>query len=221
VEKEITIPEPLWSLLRCCEIYCVAACCGLDAFDFSPENIQIWIAETDVKTLSQVRHQLQEMIRSTSDQTCTYSSNQLNFWGDYTAWKTLLNQWETLVMPSDQAIPILLSRDISKSVDFYQKLGFQSAYPVDSTDDYAILCRGSLEIHLSCYPEIVPSESYLACYLRVAHVDQLFQEFQILGLPVDGIPRIGALENKPWGMREFYIVDPDGNLLKIGQVIEL
>jgi hypothetical protein len=28
------------------------------------------------------------------------------------------------------------------------------------------------------------------------------------------------LEDKPWGLREFAIVDPDGNLLRIGQVIE-
>jgi len=221
VEKEVTIPEPLWSLLRCCEIYCVAACCGLDAFDFSSEHVQNWIAETEAKTLRQVRHQLQEIAQYISDETYTYSSNQLNFWGDYSAWKTLLNQWEILVMPSDQAIPILVSRDIPKSVEFYQKLGFESTYPVDSTADYAILCRGALEIHLSFFPDIVPSESYLACYLRVTQVDELFQELQALELPTEGIPRIGFLEDKPWGMREFYIVDPDGNLLKIGQVVEV
>jgi hypothetical protein len=28
-----------------------------------------------------------------------------------------------------------------------------------------------------------------------------------------------TLENKPWGLREFAIVDPDGNLLRIGQII--
>jgi hypothetical protein len=27
------------------------------------------------------------------------------------------------------------------------------------------------------------------------------------------------LETKPWGMREFAIVDPDGNLIRIGQTI--
>lgn len=219
IEKEVTIPEPLWSLLRCCEVYCVAACCGLDAFDFSPAHTQNWVTEMDVRTLNQVRRQLQEMAHSISDKTCTYSSKQLNFWGDYFDWKTLLNQWETLVMPSDQAIPILVSRDITKSVDFYQNLGFESTYPVDSTADYAILHRGSLEIHLSFFPDIVPSESYLACYLRVTQVDELFQEFQALGMPTEGIPRLGCLEDKPWGMREFYIIDPDGNLLKIGQII--
>jgi hypothetical protein len=28
-----------------------------------------------------------------------------------------------------------------------------------------------------------------------------------------------ALADKPWGLREFALVDPDGNLLRIGQVI--
>lgn len=220
MNKEITISEPLWSLLRCCEIYCIAACCGLDAFDFSSENVRNWVVETDPTILNQIRYQLRVIAHSIADGTVIYSSDQLNFWGDSSAWKNLLNQWETLVMPSDQAIPILVSRDIYKSIDFYQKLGFERTYPVDSGTNYAILYRGSLEIHLTFFPEIVPSESYLACYLRVAHVDELFQEFESLGLPVEGIPRIGSLENKPWGMREFYIVDPDGNLLKIGQVIQ-
>jgi hypothetical protein len=28
-----------------------------------------------------------------------------------------------------------------------------------------------------------------------------------------------SLEDKPWGLREFAVVDPDGNLLRIGQLI--
>jgi hypothetical protein len=38
-------------------------------------------------------------------------------------------------------------------------------------------------------------------------------------LPLRGIPRMDAIENKSWGMREFAIVDEDGNLLRIGQVL--
>lgn len=29
-----------------------------------------------------------------------------------------------------------------------------------------------------------------------------------------------ALEDEPWGLREFAVVDPDGSLLRIGQVID-
>jgi hypothetical protein len=28
-----------------------------------------------------------------------------------------------------------------------------------------------------------------------------------------------ALEDKPWGLREFALVDPEGNLVRIGQVM--
>jgi hypothetical protein len=38
-------------------------------------------------------------------------------------------------------------------------------------------------------------------------------------LPNKGIPRMESLEDKPWGLREFAIIDTDGNLLRIGQII--
>jgi hypothetical protein len=38
-------------------------------------------------------------------------------------------------------------------------------------------------------------------------------------LPRKGIPRQDDLDDKPWGMREFAIVDPDGNLIRIGQAV--
>nr|RNJ65896.1 MAG: VOC family protein [Leptolyngbya sp. IPPAS B-1204] len=113
------------------------------------------------------------------------------------------------------AIPILPSQNLSETIAFYRKLGF--AYVSGDQETYAILCRDTIELHFSLFPEIVPGESYAACYLRVTNVDELFQEFMLQSLPAKGIPRIGHLDDKPWGMREFYVVDPDGNLLKIGQ----
>jgi hypothetical protein len=53
----------------------------------------------------------------------------------------------------------------------------------------------------------------------VADVDSLYQAFGAAGLPRQGIPRMDLLANKPWGMREFAVVDDDGNLLRIGQVL--
>ena len=34
-----------------------------------------------------------------------------------------------------------------------------------------------------------------------------------------GLPRMDTIEDRPWGMREFVIVDEDGNLLRIGQAL--
>lgn len=120
-------------------------------------------------------------------------------------------------MTAGQAIPTLPSRDLVETVSFYQKLGFESRSVQDYADIYVILQRGSLELHFFKMAEIVPAESYGGCYLRVDSVEALVEEFQQLVLPREGIPRLGALEDKPWGMREFYLVDPSGNLLRIGQ----
>lgn len=36
---ELEIPEQLWHLIKYCEKPCVAECCGVNAFDFSPVHI--------------------------------------------------------------------------------------------------------------------------------------------------------------------------------------
>ena len=52
---------------------------------------------------------------------------------------------------------------------------------------------------------------------RVLDAESIYRAFALAELPRRGIPRLDALEDKPWGMREFAMVDPDGNLIRIGQ----
>jgi catechol 2,3-dioxygenase-like lactoylglutathione lyase family enzyme len=119
---------------------------------------------------------------------------------------------------TDIAIPILPSRSLRKTLDFYGKLGFAGKV-LGAGDAYAILTRGSLELHFFLHPELRPAESSAGCYIRVGDVDSLYQAFSQAALPEKGIPRMDSLENKPWGLREFAIVDEEGNLLRIGQVL--
>lgn len=119
---------------------------------------------------------------------------------------------------TDLAIPILPSRDIAATVDFYRRLGFEGG-PHAADAGYAILTRGPLELHFFRHPDLVPAESCAGCYLRMGDVARIHRAFAAAGLPNRGIPRMDVLEDKPWGLREFAIVDPDGNLLRIGQVI--
>ena len=56
----------------------------------------------------------------------------------------------------------------------------------------------------------------LSCYWRVADADRLYHEFAALGLPASGLPRITEPQDEPWGMREFTLKDPSGNLLRVG-----
>ena len=63
------------------------------------------------------------------------------------------------------------------------------------------------------------AHSSAGCYIRVLDVEGIYRSFSSSQLPRTGIPRMDILEDKPWGLREFAIVDADGNLLRIGQII--
>jgi hypothetical protein len=118
----------------------------------------------------------------------------------------------------DIAIPILPSRSVSNTLDFYRRLGFDGKI-CGLGDSYAILTRGTVELHLFTHSELRPAESCAGCYIRVLDVENVYRAFALAQLPRKGIPRMDDLEDKPWGMREFAIVDTDGNLLRIGQTL--
>ena len=121
------------------------------------------------------------------------------------------------MQPQDMAIPILPSRSLSDTLTFYRRLGFEGE--IHSFSDYAILRRGTVELHFFTHRELRPAESHACCYLRVTDVESTCRAFALAQLPRKGIPRQDALEDKPWRMREFAIVDPDGNLIRIGQTL--
>lgn len=118
----------------------------------------------------------------------------------------------------DIAIPVLPSRSLRDTVAFYRRLGFEGA--IHTHGDYAILTRGSVELHFFTHVDLDPAMSSAACYIRVSDVDAIYSAWESVNLPRKGIPRQDALENKTWGMREFAIVDADGNLVRIGQKLE-
>jgi len=119
------------------------------------------------------------------------------------------------------AIPILPSRDLAETRAFYERLGFHaSGWWPREFGGYAILRRGDLSMHFFAFPEIVPAHSYAQCYWRVHDVDALYAEYLQADLPGSGIPRLGPLEDRDWGMREFAVIDPSGNLVRIGQATE-
>ena len=115
------------------------------------------------------------------------------------------------------AIPILSARDLVETRAFYEALGFHTTGWWPEFGGYASLVRGDLTMHFFAYEDLLPSENYAQCYWRVKDVNALHAEYATLGLPSSGIPRLDLVENKPWGMREFAIVDPNGNLVRVGQ----
>ncbi len=117
----------------------------------------------------------------------------------------------------DTAIPILPSRSLADTLSFYRRLGFDGE--IHPAGNYAIIRRGTIELHFFTHLELRPAESSAMCYIRVSDAESLSRAFASAELPRRGIPRQDALEDKPWGMREFAVVDADGNLLRIGQTL--
>src|SRR5919205_3743755 len=118
------------------------------------------------------------------------------------------------------AIPILPARDLDETRGFYERLGFRTTgwWPREF-GGYAILVRGDLIMHFFAFKDISPEQNYAQCYWRVQDVDALYAECYAAGLPGSGTPRLATVENKPWGTREFAFSDPNGNLVRVGQLI--
>jgi hypothetical protein len=72
-------------------------------------------------------------------------------------------------------------------------------------------------MHFFSFSDLSPLANYGQCYWRVNDVDALHTECAKVGLPGSGTPRLSTVEDKPWGMREFALVDPNGNLIRVGQ----
>ena len=67
--------------------------------------------------------------------------------------------------------------------------------------------RGAEVIHLCHVPDLDPSTNPSGCYVHVGEVDRLRGEFLDAGVAVSEI------RDEPWGMREFRLTDPSGNLV--------
>lgn len=118
------------------------------------------------------------------------------------------------------AIPILPCRDLDETVAFYGSLGFVLEFEQTEPDVYAILRLEEAEIHFFGYPGLDPAESYAGCYLRVSDADALYGAWSLRGLPSQGFPRLGPIADRPWGLREFHLLDPNGSLIRIGHILE-
>ncbi|WP_421866075.1 bleomycin resistance protein [Parvibaculum sp.] len=112
------------------------------------------------------------------------------------------------------AIPVLASLDLAQSRAFYtDKLGFA----VELFGDYMIARRDEMEIHFWLANDRIYPES-TSCYIRGGQVPALYEEFSRAGIgtnPIDG-ERISDFAVRPWNMKEFYVWDCHGNLLKFG-----
>ena len=113
-------------------------------------------------------------------------------------------------------IPKLPMRSKTATRDFYlNHLGFADIGSSDF-DGYLLLKRDHVEIHFFEFKELDPKENYGQVYIRCNDIETLYQTM------LDNYNTIhpaGHLQAKPWGQKEFAMLDPDNNLLTFGESI--
>ena len=108
--------------------------------------------------------------------------------------------------------PKLPMRNKSITRDYYIKqLGFQELGDYES---YLMVQKDSIEIHFFEFKELDPKENYGQVYIRTDNIDKLHQSMLDKKLVIHPA---GNLQVKPWGQKEFSMLDPDNNLLTFGQ----
>lgn len=109
--------------------------------------------------------------------------------------------------------PKLPMRDKALTKEFYVgKLGF-TQFGGDF-DGYLMLQKDAIQLHFFEFKDLIPTENYGQVYIRTDNIDELYK--QMLDNHVSIHPA-GHLEVKPWGQKEFALLDPDNNLLTFGQ----
>ncbi|WP_436516088.1 bleomycin resistance protein [Ekhidna sp. To15] len=110
--------------------------------------------------------------------------------------------------------PKLPMRNKSTTRHYYlNQLGFQE---IGDYEGYLMVEKDEIEIHFFEFKELDPKENYGMVYIRTRDIDGLYKS---LHANKTEIHPNGKLETKPWGQKEFSILDPDNNLLTFGQNI--
>jgi len=114
-----------------------------------------------------------------------------------------------------RVVPKLPFIDKQQTIKFYiNQLGFKLR---SDYGDYLIIDLPAAELHFFAYPELDPGKSDFMIYLRVDNgIEEMYQIFQKEGVLIH--PN-GKLEVKPWGQKEFSILDPNGTLLTFGEAV--
>jgi catechol 2,3-dioxygenase-like lactoylglutathione lyase family enzyme len=112
-----------------------------------------------------------------------------------------------------RAIPILPSRDLEETLDFYRSLGFAVIYEQRDPEPYAVLRKGQLELHFFELVQLDARDHSHGAYLRVSDAQAVHDE---LSSKVHGPARLHDIADRPWGMPEFALRDFSGDLLRVG-----
>ena len=110
--------------------------------------------------------------------------------------------------------PKLPMRNKSLTRNFYiNQLGFQQ---IGDYEGYLMVQKDNIKIHFFEFKELNPEENYGQIYIRTNDINNLYQA--LIENKTEIHPN-GKLQSKPWGQKEFAVLDPDSNLLTFGESI--
>lgn len=111
----------------------------------------------------------------------------------------------------EKAIPNLPVRDVAAAAQYYKRvLGFKHNY---QQEDLAVLDRD--EVRLLLFARTPRHQGIGTAYFYVGDADALYAELRANGANPQGEP-----VSHPWGLRDFQVLDPDGNEIRFGQPFE-
>ena len=114
-------------------------------------------------------------------------------------------------MTTVEAKAFVPAKDFALSKRFYQDLGFEIAW---SSDDLAYVRHGNASFLLQNFKE--PPDNFMM-HLLVKDVEAWWSHVQAVGLAAKYGVNVEPPADRPWGIRDFVVVDPSYVLWRIGQ----
>jgi len=115
--------------------------------------------------------------------------------------------------------PIVAVASVQASVDFYARyLGFTALF-VAEDGSYGVAGLQGQSIHFvpaADAESLASTAKHCSFRLRIAGLEAYWEQIMTKMPPTRSRPP----ETKPWGIREFHILDPDGALIIVSEAVE-
>lgn len=111
--------------------------------------------------------------------------------------------------------PILAVRDIASALTYYTEvLGFGSAWSHGDPLSFGGVQWGAFGVLFNHLPELAERSEGQSLWVNVTEVDALYERHQQNGAEI-----VSAIEDKPWGRREYTVRDLNGYHLRFACLI--
>ncbi len=105
--------------------------------------------------------------------------------------------------------PVLIVSDITKAIEFYIRIGFEEAFRNDIV--YAVMRMGDFTLHLGTHMEYEGAGQSQAV-IEIEGVEAYYAFCRQQGVEIER-----ELQEQFYGMVDFRLRDPDGNVITFGE----